>query len=210
MKIQRHHQYLLTLTGMLVSGAALAHPGHGIGAGINQGGVFAGLGAGFVHPFTGLDHLLAMLAVGLWAAQQGGRARWALPLTFLGTLAGGAVLGLVQVGTGLASVEPLIAASVLVLGFLISLSARIPLAVSASLVGLFGVWHGYAHGSELASQHAAALPATAFFAGFLLASALLHAAGLLVAGLLQGGRVAVLRLGGAAIGFAGILLLALA
>lgn len=195
MKIQRHHQLLVLLAGLSVAGVAQAHPGH------MYGPTWI---AGFIHPFTGLDHITAMVAVGLWAAQQGGRARWSLPLAFLAMMATGAALGLA--GLSLPGVEPMIAASVLVLGFMISLSRRVPLAVSASLVGAFGMWHGYAHGIEFAGGSISM--ATEFVVGFLSASALLHGVGLLAGSLAQRRFGGLLRAGGVAIGAIGVMLLA--
>jgi len=131
-----------------------------------------GFGAGFAHPFTGLDHMLAMIAVGLWAAQLGGRARWAVPLAFLGAMTVGA--GLALAGVRLPMVETGIASSVLVLGLLIAFAARLPVAVSAILVGAFAVFHGHAHGNELPQAASEAL----YGAGFLLATGALHVFGL--------------------------------
>ncbi len=171
--------------------AAQAHPGHGLAG---------GLAGGFVHPFTGLDHLLALLAVGLWAAQQGGRAAWGLPAAFLATMAAGFALALA--GVSLPAVEPVAAASVLVLGLAVGSAVRAPLA-GALLVGAFGLWHGYAHGGELAAG--AAGPA---LAGMLAASATVQALGWLGGSLMKRGRLPLLRAGGMAIGALGALLLA--
>lgn len=132
----------------------------------------AGFGAGMAHPFTGLDHMLAMVAVGLWAAQLGGRARWAVPLAFMGAMTVGA--GLALAGIGLPMVETGIASSVLVLGLLIALAARLPVVASAILVGVFAVFHGHAHGTELPLAASEAL----YAAGFLLATGALHLFGL--------------------------------
>lgn len=136
-----------------------------------QGG---GFDAGFTHPFSGLDHLLAMTAVGLWASQLGGRARWAVPLAFMGAMSVGA--GLALAGVKLPMVESGIAASVLVLGLMIAFAARLPVAVSAILVGAFAVFHGHAHGEELPQAASEAL----YAAGFLLATGTLHVFGLVL------------------------------
>ena len=126
--------------------------------------------AGFVHPFTGLDHLLAMLAVGLWAAQLGGRWIWAVPLAFVGSMALGGALGFA--GVRLPFVEPMIAASVLVLGLLVAM--RVQLRWSAlALVGVFAVFHGIAHAIEMPPEGLRIV----YVGGFVLATALLHAAG---------------------------------
>ncbi len=127
---------------------------------------------GVAHPFSGLDHLCAMMAVGLWAAQRGGRALWAIPLSFLSVMVLGAALGMA--GVSIPFVEQGIIASVLLLGVLVAASVRLPVVASAILVGLFALFHGHAHGTEM--------PVTAsgfaYGAGFLAATTLLHAAGL--------------------------------
>lgn len=143
-----------------LSGAALAHPGH----------ESASFFSGFSHPLGGLDHLLAMLAVGLYAAQQAGAARWLLPAGFVLAMLAGA--GLSAFGLALPAVEAGIAASVLVLGLLIAFAARLPLALSLSLVAGFALFHGHAHHAEMGAARLAA-----YAAGFALATALLHAAG---------------------------------
>jgi urease accessory protein len=130
---------------------------------------------GFAHPWTGLDHMLALLTVGLWAGLNGGRALWAWPVAFVGaTLAGGA-LGMAGVFVPLA--EPGILASVVILGLLVLTAARLPLAPGAALIVLFALLHGHAHGAALADG-AAAGP---YMAGFALATALLHAIGIAIA-----------------------------
>ncbi len=142
-----------------------AHANVGVGA-------TSGFAHGFGHPLSGMDHLLAMLAVGLWAAQTGGRALWAVPLTFVGVMAAGGVLGMA--GIPLPPAETGIVLSVLMLGVLVAASVRLPLVASMAIVGLFALCHGHAHGTEV--------PATAsgltYGAGFLAATALLHAAGI--------------------------------
>ncbi|KAB0679293.1 HupE/UreJ family protein [Aureimonas leprariae] len=127
--------------------------------------------AGVSHPLTGLDHILAMVAVGLWAAQRGGRAVYAVPAAFVGTMIVGFGLGLA--GVTLPFVEPMIAASVLALGVLVASAARLPVAASAGLVGLFALFHGVAHASELGGAGA-----LSFGFGFVLSTAALHAAGI--------------------------------
>lgn len=128
--------------------------------------------SGFTHPFTGLDHLAAMVAVGLWSALTTPRATaWALlrlPLAFAMLLLVGALAA--RAGLALPAIEPLIASSVLVLGLLVALQVRLPALAGALLVGVFALFHGAAHGQELASGTA--------LAGMLLATAVLHAAGL--------------------------------
>ena len=143
--------------------ALQAHPGHGMDHGWGQG---------MLHPLTGLDHLLAMLAVGLWAAQLGGRARWVLPLGFVSVMSLGAMVG--QSGVALPGVESMILASVFVLGLAIATARRAPLAVSGVLTALFALAHGYAHGSEMAAGAARGL----YTAGFLGATVVLLGVGL--------------------------------
>ncbi len=153
----------------------------------------SGFAAGFVHPLFGLDHLLAMLGVGIWAAQLGGRAVWAVPGAFVSVMIAGAVLALA--GAPLPMVEFGIGGSVLVMGALIALGARMPLPAAMGLVGLFALFHGHAHGTELPGF----APPAAYGAGFVLATALLHAAGCGIAWLLraQANRLP-FRIGGAA------------
>ena len=132
----------------------------------------AGLMAGLTHPFVGLDHLLAMIAVGIWAGQLGGRAVWLIPLTFVSVMAAAATLA--SFGLLLPLMEPAIACSVLVLGLLIAGSVRLPTSVGVLLVSLFAVFHGYAHGLELPQAASPIL----YGAGFVLATALLHGLGI--------------------------------
>ncbi len=170
---------LTALPLLLAPSVALAHPGHGFG-----------LEAGFLHPFTGTDHLLAMVGVGLWAAILGGRARWALPVGFLSMMAlGGALAMTLGLGTAAATVEPAIIASVILLGAVVALALRAPLAMALPLVGLFGLAHGAAHGVEMVGN------GLAFSTAMLTATALLHIAGLAL-GLTLNGRFA-RALGGA-------------
>lgn len=145
--------------------AALAH----VGVGVHD---HAGLAAGFLHPVSGLDHVAAMVAVGLWAATLGGRAMLAVPAAFVGVLSLGAVLGVA--GVALPAVEPMIAASVVVLGLLTAFAVRVPAAAAAALVGFLGLFHGYAHGAEMPEMASPAL----YGLGFVTATVLLHAAGL--------------------------------
>jgi urease accessory protein len=131
-----------------------------------------GFAEGLAHPFTGLDHLLAMVAIGLWASQIGGRALWLLPLTFPVVMATGAALGFG--GVALPWVEIGIAGSVLVLGALVALRARPSLAVSLPLIGLFALLHGYSHGVELPAQ----VSALSYAGGFIAATLALHLFGI--------------------------------
>lgn len=158
--------------------------------------------AGLSHPFSGLDHILAMVAVGLWAAQLGGRALWLVPLTFVLTMAAGGALGFM--GMPLPHVELGIAGSVLVLGGLVALSSRLPLAASMGLVGIFAVFHGYAHGAEMAAEASAVW----YSLGFMVATAILHGIGI-GAGVAAGRGVParLVRFSGAAIAASGLVML---
>jgi urease accessory protein len=127
--------------------------------------------AGFSHPVFGADHVLAMVAVGLWAAMLGGRAIWAVPTAFVGAMAFGFVLSLL--GLPLPMVEPLILASVILLGVLVALAVRPPMAAGMAVVAVLAVFHGHAHGTEMGGAGA-----MAYLAGFASATVLLHAAGL--------------------------------
>lgn len=174
---------------------AFAHPGHGSEAGA--------LVAGFTHPLVGLDHVLAMVAVGLWAAFLGGRAAWIVPAAFVSVMAGG--FALATGGLALPAVEPGVAGSVVVLGALVTAAVRLPLALAGGLVGLLALFHGHAHGSELTGE------ALTFGFGFAAATALLHLVGLGL-GLALAGRGSMLArgVGGATAGVGLVLLGSLA
>lgn len=144
---------------------SLAHAHVGVGQ-------TSGFSHGLAHPLTGLDHIAAMVAVGLWAAQRGGRAMWAVPLTFVWVMALGGLFG--TVGVSIPFVEPGIVASVLVLGVLIAAAVHFPLVASSLLVGLFAIFHGHAHGAEMLE----AASGLAYGIGFVLATALLHVCGI--------------------------------
>ncbi|MDX2111366.1 MAG: HupE/UreJ family protein [Verrucomicrobiota bacterium] len=148
---------------ILLPVVAQAHPGHSM----------YDFGHGVMHPFNGVDHLLAMFAVGLWAVMLGKRAPWVLPAGFVCCMGIGAVAG--ALGWAVSGMELAIVLSLLTLGCLIAGSARMSLSWALPLVGLFGVAHGLAHGMEM--------PATsngwAYGAGFVVATALLHGAGVL-------------------------------
>jgi len=162
---------------------------------------FSGLTGGLIHPWLGLDHILAMAAVGFWAAQMGGRARWLVPCSFVAMMCGGAGLGLRA--TPVPFVEQAILASILVLGLLIAASVRLPLAASMLLVGSFALFHGLAHGSEIAKQ-TFAFP---YFVGFVLATVMLHLIGF-TSGFLAQRQARLLWVRGAGVGVfaAGLLL----
>ncbi|ACP26107.1 Protein HupE precursor [Sinorhizobium fredii NGR234] len=128
------------------------------------------LAAGLSHPFFGADHVLAMVAVGLWAAQIGGRTLWAVPAAFVSMMAVG--FGLALAAVPLPFVEPAILASVVALGLIVAMAVRLDAAPAAAIVGIFALFHGHAHGGELGPAGA-----WSFAIGFIAATALLHAAG---------------------------------
>jgi urease accessory protein len=137
-----------------------------------QGGEAAGLLSGLRHPVSGLDHILAMVAVGLWGAQLGQPAIWLLPVTFPMVMAFGGMLGLM--GLALPGIEIGIAVSAIVLGVMVAWEARPPLWVAAAVVGFFAIFHGHAHGAELPAGGDALL----YSIGFVVATGCLHAAGI--------------------------------
>lgn len=148
---------------VLLPTAALAHTGVG---------ATSGFAHGFSHPISGLDHILAMVMVGVLAWQLGGRALWLMPAAFVAVMAVGGALGVS--GIEIPFVETGIALSVIVLGAMVALGVKAPLAVAMGLVGLFAIFHGHAHGTEM-PQDASGL---AYAAGFMIATALLHLAGI--------------------------------
>jgi urease accessory protein len=143
--------------------AAIAHTGVGDTSGFMHG---------FMHPLGGLDHQLAMILVGIFAYQLGGRALWLVPLTFVGVMALGGFLGVA--GVPVPFIEAGIALSVIVLGAIVAFGARIPVAVAMGIVGLFAIFHGHAHGSEMPLDASG----VAYGLGFMLATAILHAVGI--------------------------------
>ena len=151
------------LAFLLAPAAAMAHTG--IGA---HGAPFQ---SGFLHPFLGADHMLAMVAVGLFAAMSGGRATWAYPASFIGAMVLGGFLGFE--GAELPVIEPTILASIVVLGAAIACALRPPLLLACGVIGLFGMAHGYAHGLE-----GPELGGAPYAAGFVIATAILHGIGL--------------------------------
>lgn len=164
---------LLSLAAAATAGfstAALAHVGDHSHMSFTEG---------LLHPFSGLDHVLAMVAVGLWASQLGGRALWLLPLTFPALMAVGAALGMS--GVTLPWVEIGVAGSVMVLGAVVALALRPSLAISIPLIGAFALLHGYSHGIELT----ASASALGYGAGFSVATLVLHAVGI-ATGLIAG------------------------
>ena len=182
----------LALFLVLPAAEALAH----------TDGAAAGFASGFLHPLSGLDHVVAMIAVGLWGAQLRAPAIWALPVAFPMMMALGGLLGIL--GVPLLGVEIGIAVSAVALGALVAFEARWPLAAAMAIVAVFAIFHGHAHGAELAPGTSA----VAYSLGFVIATGMLHAVGILIglAQMLPGGRYA-LRGAGALVGCAGLLFL---
>ncbi|MGZ2486543.1 urease accessory protein [Rhizobium pisi] len=154
---------LLALAAIALPAAASAHPAIGEAAGFSHG---------FAHPISGLDHILAMVMVGVFAFQLGGRATWLVPATFVLVMALGGALGVA--GINVPFVEIGIALSVVVLGAVVAFNVKAPLAAALGVVGLFAIFHGHAHGAEMPENATGA----AYAAGFMIATAFLHLAGL--------------------------------
>jgi len=174
---------------------ALAHTGHNDASGLAQG---------FVHPISGIDHVLAMVAVGLLAAQYGGRALWLVPLSFVVAMAIAGVIGMAGIVIPVAEVG--ISVSVVVLGLAIAFQLRPPTFVAMAVVGFVALFHGYAHGAELPDG----ITGLSFALGFLFATALLHGTGVGL-GLLMQRQASSRRLiqaGGGAMALVGIAVLA--
>lgn len=189
--------YSLALLALLVApGTALAHTGVG---------ATHGLVHGLMHPVTGLDHVLAMVAIGVLAATLGGRAIWLIPASFVAMAATGGLAGASHLAVPY--VEIGISVSVIVLGLVVALQARLPVAGLMAMAGLFGLYHGFAHGAEMPADASS----LAYGAGFLAATIALHAAGIgLGFGINSLGARPAARLaqaGGAAMATAGVMLL---
>ena len=186
---QRHVTAATVLLLVLVGMPASAHTG-------SMSGGFVG---GFAHPLFGPDHVVAMVAVGLWGAFLGAPAIWVLPIVFPLVMALGGVIGIL--GVPLPGVETGIALSAIVLGMMVALAAKPPLPIAAVLVGVFAIFHGYAHGAELPPG----TDAVAYSVGFVVATGLLHLTGIAFGQLARwrAGRMAV-RVAGGAIALAGV------
>lgn len=164
MKILTQQTFLKILGALLLfPDMAMAHTGVGETTGFIHG---------FSHPVGGADHLLAMVAVGLWATQIGGRALWVVPSAFVTVMMLGGVAGFS--GISIPFIEEGILASILVLGVLIAGAFKFPMVVSMLLVGFFALFHGYAHGTEMP----ASIGAAAYSAGFAFSTALIHSVGI--------------------------------
>jgi urease accessory protein len=186
------HSRTLALTVLcLIAGPASAHTGNHL---------VTGFTSGLTHPLSGLDHLLAMVAIGLWAAQQGGRALWLVPAAFVGAMMMGG--GLAWAGVALPLAETGIAASVLVLGLLVATQRQWTLTAGMAIAAGFALFHGYAHGLEMPQAASPALYAL----GFVLATVCLHGVG--IAGGLLGRRA--MQVAGIGIAATGAAMLVLA
>jgi len=152
--------------------AAISVPASVALAHVGGEGLSGGFASGFTHPLGGLDHVVAMVAVGLWGAFLGAPAIWLLPVVFPVVMAFGGVLGIA--GVPLPSVEIGIALSAVVLGLAVAAAVRAPIWIAAIIVGAFAIFHGYAHGAELPADTSA----LAYSAGFVVATGLLHLAGI--------------------------------
>ena len=163
--MKKNHSTSLLALGLLLAlpGLASAHIVFGSPHGMHDG---------FMHPLTGLDHLLAMFAVGLWAAQYRGRAVWMIPLTFVSVMVLGGIVGVS--GAYVPGAELGIAGSLLALGGLIATATRFKPSLSMLVVGFFALFHGYAHGHEMP----AAVSAFSFSVGFVMATLILHGLGI--------------------------------
>jgi urease accessory protein len=185
----------LTLAGALPPTAALAHTGIGAAGGFAHG---------FWHPIGGLDHVLAMVAVGAFAVRLGGRAVWLVPAAFVAMMAVGGLVGMERIQ--LPFVETGIALSVVVLGLAVAFQWKLPMAAASALAGLFAIFHGHAHGSEMPVDASG----FTYAAGFMLATASLHIAGIglgLAVGRIGARSRLALQAGGGAMALAGVALL---
>jgi urease accessory protein len=193
MTMPSRYRVLVALLLATASSAASAHA---------ESGQATGLLTGLLHPVSGLDHVLAMVAVGLWGAQLGAPAIWLLPVTFPMVMALGGVLGLL--GMPLPGVELGIAASAILLGAVVMTERRPPLFAAVVLVGFFAVFHGHAHGTELPPGQSGLL----YSLGFVVATGCLHAIGIAIGSVHRwpAGRVA-LRIAGGGVGLAGLFFL---
>jgi urease accessory protein len=183
---------VMLAAAMLAPGVAHAH----VGAGDAQGFMH-----GFAHPIGGIDHVLAMIAAGMFAAYLGARALWLVPAAFVAAMAAGGALGIA--GVPIPLVELGIAASVIVLGLAIALQWSVPITAAMALAGFFAIFHGHAHGAEMPAN----VSGLAYALGFMLATAILHFAGLGIG--LAGHRTSrvALQAGGSAMALAGAAIL---
>lgn len=185
----------LSLTLQIILLLPIFHSGY-------DGGIYAGL----LHPILGIDHLLAMVSVGLLSAQMGGRALWTVPVTFVSVMALGGLIGIV--GIPLPFVEYGIALSVILLGIAIFYPKKLPVWLIMIFVGLFALFHGHAHGAELPEVSETTLDIAAYIFGFLLATAALHLIGALIGQIANKGpkSALILRYSGLAIALIGVVI----
>lgn len=164
MKKNQFWQYLVGAIAitLLIPNVASAHTGVGDTTGFWHG---------LAHPIGGLDHILAMVAVGIWAAQMGGKALWMVPMTFVVAMAGSSLMG--HFGLPLPGVEQGILASDFILGLLLLCAARLPLVLSVGIVGILAIFHGYAHGAEMPETASGLV----YGLGFIISTAALHLTG---------------------------------
>lgn len=181
------------LMAVAFAGPAMAHTGVGAAHGFS---------AGLLHPLFGLDHVLAMVAVGLWAGLVGGKARLAYPLAFVAMMVVAGLWGMS--GAALPGVEIGIAVSVIALGLAVALKATPPLAAGAAACAIFAIFHGHAHGAELPDGAGA----FGYAAGFVLATAALHGVGLALAEMLAQRAPLLARVAGGGLVLAGVAILA--
>jgi len=160
------YKILSVTLAFLIPQLAFAHEAVGMRFGSFMGGL--------AHPVLGADHFLAMVSVGILSAQIGGRAIWTVPATFVGVMAFGGLLGMIDVG--LSAIETGIACSLLALGFAIAMDRKMPLSAAMTVVGFFAIFHGYAHGAEMPNV---AKPVI-YSIGFLTGTALLHLFGVII------------------------------
>ena len=180
------------LSAVLLAAAVLPAQAHvGVGA-------TSSFGAGFGHPLSGLDHVMVMIAAGLWAAQKGGRAIWAWPCAFVGAMLIGGALGMLE--APMPFVEPAILATVVALGLLVALAVDLPVWLGTAVIGLIALFHGHTNGIE-APDNATGI---GYVAGFALATALLHLVGVAAVIGLGPQLRGVVRAAGAACAVAGV------
>ncbi len=179
----QYTRFLISAVILFWASSACAH--------VEQGQA-AGFWTGLQHPWSGLDHILAMIAVGLWGAQLGNPALWVLPVTFPMVMAFGAMMGLL--GIPVPGIEVGIAVSAILLGIMVLAEVRPDLTIAAVLVGFFAIFHGHAHGTELPPGQSGLL----YSMGFVIATGVLHGVGISI-GLIHrwpAGRIALRAAGG--------------
>lgn len=183
-------RFLPAASVFLIPTLLQAHPGHG------SGGFLQGIG----HPVLGFDHILAMVAVGVWAAQMGGRGLYLVPAAFVASMTLGAALA--WKGITVPFIEQGLVVSVFMLGLFIAVAAKIPAGLASAVVGLFAAFHGNAHGAEMPGS----LSPFSYAAGFILTTIALHAAGIAGSGFVEKYSRSWLRASGVLIALFGVYL----